>query len=59
MEAFNNIVTAINGVVWGPIMLVLLIGTHCLLTARTKFINGPPNITIALCLLFLAPNVLL
>ena len=39
MEAFNNIVTAINGVVWGPIMLVLLIGTHVLLTIRTKFIQ--------------------
>ena len=39
MEAFNNIVTAINGVVWGPIMLVLLIGTHVLLTIRTKGIQ--------------------
>ena len=39
MEAFNNVVTAINGVVWGPIMLVLLIGTHVLLTVRTKFIQ--------------------
>ena len=39
MEAFNNVVTAINGVVWGPIMLVLLIGTHVLLTIRTKFIQ--------------------
>ena len=39
MEAFNNIVSAINGVVWGPIMLVLLIGTHVLLTIRTKGIQ--------------------
>ncbi len=39
MEAFNNFVTAINGVVWGPIMLVLLIGTHVLLTIRTKGIQ--------------------
>ena len=39
MEAFNNIVTAINGVVWGPVMLVLLIGTHVLLSVRTKFIQ--------------------
>ena len=39
MEAFNNVVTAINGVVWGPIMLVLLIGTHVLLTIRTKGIQ--------------------
>ena len=39
MEAFNNIVSAINGVVWGPVMLVLLIGTHVLLSVRTKFIQ--------------------
>ncbi len=39
MEAFNNFVTAINSVVWGPIMLCLLIGTHVLLTVRTKFIQ--------------------
>ena len=39
MEAFNNFVNAINGVVWGPIMLVLLIGTHVILTLRTKFIQ--------------------
>ena len=39
MEAFNNFVSAINGVVWGPIMLVLLIGTHVLLTIRTKGIQ--------------------
>ena len=39
MEAFNNFVTAINGVVWGPIMLALLIGTHILLTIRTKGIQ--------------------
>ena len=43
MEAFNNIVTAINGVVWGPIMLVLLIGTHVLLTIRTKGIQRKTN----------------
>ena len=39
MEAFNNFVTAINGVVWGPIMLVLLIGTHIILTIRTRVIQ--------------------
>ena len=39
MEAFNNVVTAINGVVWGPLMLCLLIGTHTYLTIRTKFIQ--------------------
>ncbi|MBR2383085.1 MAG: sodium:alanine symporter family protein, partial [Anaerotignum sp.] len=39
MEAFNNFVTAANGVLWGPIMLVLLCGTHVYLTFRTKCIQ--------------------
>ena len=39
MEAFNNFVTTINGFVWGPVMLVLLIGTHVILTIRTKVIQ--------------------
>ena len=38
MEAFNNFVTTINGFVWGPVMLCLLIGTHVILTIRTKVI---------------------
>ena len=39
MEAINNFVTAANGVLWGPIMLVLLCGTHVYLTIRTKGIQ--------------------
>ena len=39
MEAFNNFVTTINGFVWGPVMLCLLIGTHVILTIRTKVIQ--------------------
>ena len=39
MEAFNNFVTAANGVLWGPIMLVALVGTHIYLTIRTKGIQ--------------------
>ena len=39
MEAFNNFVTTINGFVWGPVMLVLLIGTHVILTIRTRVIQ--------------------
>jgi len=39
MEAFNNFVTTINGFVWGPVMLCLLIGTHVLLTIRTGVIQ--------------------
>ncbi len=39
MEAINNFVSTINGFVWGPVMLVLLFGTHVFLTIRTKFIQ--------------------
>ncbi|WP_317854822.1 sodium:alanine symporter family protein [Chakrabartyella piscis] len=39
MEAINNFVSTINGFVWGPVMLVLLFGTHLVLTLRTKFIQ--------------------
>ncbi|MGN0136148.1 amino acid carrier protein [Anaerotignum sp.] len=39
MEAFNNFVVAVDGVLWGPIMLVLLVGTHIYLTIRTKGIQ--------------------
>ncbi len=39
MEAINSFVDAVNGFVWGPVMLVLLFGTHVFLTVRTKFIQ--------------------
>ena len=39
MEAFNNFVTAANGVLWGPIMLVALVGTHVFLSFKTKGIQ--------------------
>ena len=39
MEAFNNFVSAINGVVWGPLMLCLLVGTHVFMTFRTGIIQ--------------------
>lgn len=39
MEALNSFVSAINGVVWGPVMLVLLFGTHVFLTIRTRCIQ--------------------
>ena len=39
MEAFNNFVSTINGFVWGPVMLCLLIGTHVFLTLRTGVIQ--------------------
>ncbi|WMI80659.1 alanine/glycine:cation symporter family protein [Anaerotignum sp. MB30-C6] len=39
MEAINNFVSTINGFVWGPVMLILLFGTHVYLTLRTKVIQ--------------------
>ena len=39
MEAINNVVTAINAVVWGPPMLILLFGTHLFLTIRLRVIQ--------------------
>lgn len=39
LDAINNVVTAINGVVWGWPMIILLFGTHIFLTFRTGFIQ--------------------
>ena len=39
LDTINNIVGAINGVVWGWPMIVLLLGTHLFLTIRTGFIQ--------------------
>lgn len=39
MEALTNFVSTINGFVWGPVMLVLLFGTHVYLTLRTGVIQ--------------------
>ena len=39
MEAFSNFVSTVNGIVWGPVMLVLLFGTHLFLTIRLKVIQ--------------------
>ena len=36
MEAPTNIVNAINGVVWGPLMLVLILGTGLFLQVGLK-----------------------
>lgn len=37
METFTEIVGAVNSFVWGPAMLVLLVGTGIFLTFRLKF----------------------
>ncbi len=39
MEMIESINSAINGFVWGPIMLALLVGTGVFLTIRTGFIQ--------------------
>ena len=36
MEALSNIINAINGVVWGPLMLVLILGTGLFLQVGLK-----------------------
>ena len=38
MEGFISVLEAIDGVVWGPIMLVILVGTGIYLTIRTNFL---------------------
>ena len=39
LDAINSVVTAINNVVWGWPMIILLLGTHLYLTIRTGFIQ--------------------
>lgn len=38
METFSNILSAVDDFVWGPVMLILLVGTGIFLTVRTKFL---------------------
>lgn len=38
MEALTNFVSAVNGVVWGPLMLVLILGTGLFLQAGLKIL---------------------
>lgn len=39
MELLNAIVITVNGVVWGGPMIILLLGTHIYMTAKTGFIQ--------------------
>lgn len=39
MELLNAIVITVNGVVWGCAMIILLLGTHIYMTAKTGFIQ--------------------
>lgn len=38
MTTFSNAVAAVDSFVWGPVMLVLLVGTGIFLTIRTRFL---------------------
>lgn len=38
METFSNAVSAVDTFVWGPVMLILLVGTGIFLTIRTGFL---------------------
>lgn len=40
MEVLEEINTAVHGVVWGPIMLLLLVGTGIFLTVRCRFLQA-------------------
>ena len=39
MELLNAIVITVNGVVWGWPMIILLLGTHIYMTAKTGYIQ--------------------
>ena len=39
-ETLNGYVSIVNGWVWGPVMLILLFGTHLFLTIRTRVIQS-------------------
>ena len=39
MEKLSNILTAIHDFVWGPVMLILLVGTGIFLTIRLRFLT--------------------
>ncbi|MGM9936441.1 MAG: alanine/glycine:cation symporter family protein [Candidatus Ornithomonoglobus sp.] len=38
METFKSVLTAVDDFVWGPVMLILLVGTGIFLTIRTGFL---------------------
>ena len=39
MGNLNEIVTKVDDFVWGPVMLILLVGTGIFLTFRTRFLT--------------------
>ena len=43
MEQLNEIVTKIDGFVWGPVMLILLVGTGNIVGVTTAMVSGGPG----------------
>ncbi|HEO72175.1 MAG TPA: sodium:alanine symporter family protein, partial [Candidatus Hydrogenedentes bacterium] len=39
MAAFEHLMGTVNGIVWGPVMIVLLVGTGVYLTLRLRFVQ--------------------
>lgn len=37
MDAYSNLLNTLSGIIWGPIMLLLLVGTGCFLTIGLTF----------------------
>ena len=50
MKLFEEILHSVNDFVWGPIMLVLLVGTGVFLTIRLKFLPWRNGCGSAHCL---------
>lgn len=51
LDAINNVLSVIDDFVWGPVMLILLVGTGIFLTIKTKFICWR-NLPYAVCNVF-------
>ena len=39
LETITNVTNVVNGLVWGPVMLALLVGTGIFLTCRTGWVQ--------------------
>ncbi len=48
LDTLQSIVTSLNGFLWGPPMIILLVGTHLFLTIRTKCIQRKTLLAIKL-----------
>ena len=43
MDSLNEIVTRIDDFVWGPVMLILLVGTGNIVGVATAMVSGGPG----------------